>query len=663
MSVNRGNKAEVEQPAAVEQQTHAAPKVETQQTTGEWDVKEDPKVSVTPNNPLDDLDIPEWGGSRNDAQMSIASIMRGFGGVLATDTVHDVTAKVAEIINNIIDESKSAEVKKLRCIAVPASRTGNYDAVVVLQTVRISGQIMTGFHSLLIEQSNDTLLPTTQTINGVTFENILTVNDAYNAGYVSIIQAEAIAGSIAPQATQKPVACGYQSIYAETTIDATKIRDILMEATNSIKATFAMMVKDRQHLRLDEIVSNPNIRTLSTISLQESQERPNGLPIRSDIVTELTLIEGKANQQGGVDSRQHLRLSRVSAFVDLIYALPRQQQYGYQNQVPAHYIPRLVITDVTTPIAVDPLNAVLLSLANATSINKGRAYAIQWRDTYNKTDMSIRDIGAIGYQVPAINETGKPGLALIESDADLRNLVDRMLIPEMMYSIDIAQGGTSSWLLQIFARAGDGNKNANRLIFNAANVLTKGRFEAIFAKRMNMSIQDAREYRLIQRAGVFHAGYYKRDNERHDLRELDLLAVMNITKGDPTSIETYLRTLTQGVEAPQLLLDHRLRLFRKLVSAVYVKDYVTRYDFLGTFIDSLIEAISATGLVITPGNAVLTQSQPGYSVTMDELANRLSNGAMSHYQANQYNSGNNNWGIGSNWNTGYANNANKTNSW
>lgn len=652
-----------------EQEVQVANPTDTQQPIDpqpQWTAEEPVGQATTPPPPAseDILDIPEWGGNKSNEGLSIASIMRGYGGVLSTDVVSETTKLVAKTFDEILKAATSADVKALKVISVPSSRTGNFDAVVVLQTTRINGKVITGFHTCLIEASNKSLLPSTITIQGQTVENIVTVNDAYNAGYVGIIQQEVIAGSIAPTIEQKAIPCGYQSIYTETPLEPTRLRDILNEAANSIKATFAMMVKGRQTFRIDALVANPNMRSISTVSLQpEANDRANGLPVRSDIVTELNLVEGKQDNQNQVESRMHMRLSRVASYIDLIYATPNNQ--NMYNGVPAHYVPRMVITDVSTPIAVDPLNAVLLSLANATSINKNRAYAIQWRDAYNKNDgsASIRDIGAIGYQVPAITDTKKPGLIALDSDIALRNLVEQQLRPEMMYSIDIAQGGASSWLLQIFARAGDGNQNANRLIYNAANVLTSGRFEPIFAKKLNLSVEDARSYRLLSSSGVFHAGYYQRENTRHDLRELDLLAVLNITKGDPLSIETYLGTLSNSQVHPRLLLDRRLRFFRKLVSTVYVKDYVTRYDFLGVFIDSLIEAVNNSKLVINPGNAILTNSQPGYSVSMDDLSNRLSTGTIGNGQtSNFHDPSGNSWGIG-NWNTGYQNQQNRTNSW
>lgn len=644
MAANRPNKTETAQ-AKVEDQVQ--PQAQ-QQTTPVSAPTPEPQPQVQ-QQVQPQADIPEWGSSQND-KLSISTILGTFGGDLDNGSATETTNQVKEIFNELLKEN-SINKDKIDVITVPSARTGNFDAVVVKQTTKIGGKVCTGFHTLIVEASREGLIPTTSNINGTTVETILTVNDAFTAGYCKNITGEVIATT--PFQTN-PISCSYQAIYRETTLDKVNLREILNEALNSIKASFSMLVKTRQHFTLNGLSNNTELNLVSNVVVGNTPNRPNGLPARSDIEFHLIVTEG-TNQENrnSVNSLKSTKLSRVGGYVDLIYTVPRMNQYQYNGQVPPHFVPRFVITELSTPLAVDPLNCALLSIANATTLNKDRGYAIQWRGAYNNNGgatAELRDIGAIGYQVPAINADGKPGASEIKSDHDLRSIIEKQLTPSMIYSIDVSQGGANSWLLQIFARAGDGNASANKILFNAANTLTDGRFAPILARLAKVNLQDAQNVRLVYNSGKYHAGYFKRDGVMHDIRDVDdWLAVLNLTKGDPVAIETYLSTLQQGREHQQILLDRRLRLLRKLTSNVVVKDYITRYDFSSVFIAALIQAVSDSKVNITPSNQLLNQAQPDYNLNIDDLAGRLvTNTYVQH--TNQHNPNNNGYNIGSNWN-------------
>ena len=105
-----------------------------------------------------------------------------------------------------------------------------------------------------------------------------------------------------------------------------------------------------------------------------------------------------------------------------------------------------------------------------------------------------------------------------------------------------------------------------------------------------------------------YVGYYNRDGEYRDIRELDLLAVLNtVGQKDPDIVQQYLTTLV-GPENIHIRLARRSRILSRIAKDVHIKAYSRKYDFNAAFIEALTRAVAACGLVINNDN-ILNQNQ------------------------------------------------------
>lgn len=546
------------------------------------------------------------------------------------------------------------------------SKTGSFSAVLVTIPTTVNNQMYVGTQTLLMESSRAPLDNLTQQTPTGAIEIVLSPVDAFTPEFIALAHKE-IARFYKNDALI--IDAGLQVIYRETHIkDESAVAIILNEATQAIDATLRQLdPREKQNrFNLDKVVKNPTARIVSKFALDESAQQANGLPVRADITAELLMQQSSSKQQT-IQTQTTISLAKAASYVDLIYTAPAQTFAGVpQYNTPGqqyHYIPRITLTELATDMAGSPMEFILLGVANMTSLNRNRSYGIQWRDSYNKVGQgSLRNLGALGWQMPHLNATpgneGVPGNLAIESDQDLQRLINTAINPSPVYSLEVEQAGRNGWLLETFSQAALGNLAANRNVVDAADALTAGRFRAIYARNARVNLEDASSVQVIRATqDLNHIGYYKNpEGEYADLRELDLLAVLNIANGNIELVRDFLSTVvaTTG-EHPLQRLDKRLRIFRKICPEVVVKGYTTKYDFNAVFIQSLIEAIEATGFVLNATNTLLASQQQVYTQTVQDWANVMVDPSVGNglYQAHTFTPQGQIYNVGQNMGFGY----------
>ena len=173
----------------------------------------------------------------------------------------------------------------------------------------------------------------------------------------------------------------------------------------------------------------------------------------------------------------------------------------------------------------------------------------------------------------------------------------------------------------MFAKAGEGNQDAIGILIQAADNLTNHNFSKIWAVLNNNTPQPL----ITTTDDMSYIGYYNRDGEYHDIRELDLLALLNtIGLKDPDSVNDYLATFASP-EASQVRLYKRLRILQRIAKDVHIKAYSRKFDFGGNFIEALTRAIAACGLVIGNDSILNQQDVAVYNQTVANWQNNLVN--------------------------------------
>ena len=121
-------------------------------------------------------------------------------------------------------------------------------------------------------------------------------------------------------------------------------------------------------------------------------------------------------------------------------------------------------------------------------------------------------------------------------------------------------------------------------------------------------------------------GTYKYEGETRDIRELDLLAVMNmIGQNDPGLVESFLATFSSP-EPAQVRLDRRSRILKSIAKDVQIRAYSRKYDFGGLFLQALTAAISANQVAISNDNFMQNQDNV-YTQTISQWQQNMVNPA------------------------------------
>jgi hypothetical protein len=377
---------------------------------------------------------------------------------------------------------------------------------------------------------------------------------------------------------------------------------------------------------------------------------PTGLPIRTDISVSLRATANGGNASANLDLHSRgIELVRVDGYVDLVFREPLKQIQNY-NQPPQtqHYFPRFVMTRVDSEFDALTPEIHLFGIAQSTilSMNMGWSGVYLPRST-NRSGDDLRDIGAVGYEVNLTgNPDARPERVDTKSDTftrqNLFKLISTLIEPSLVYSLDVEETGAETFLTQTYMEAADGNMQAYERIITAANNLTNNHFNDCFDRGM-IARNDMNRVML---------GYYfGEDGLKHDLREIDYLAMLNLRGGvDMQNVIDFAATY-DNVEIPLAMrLEKRSKLIRSMIlGGVHVKGMARRITFAPNFMAALNTACHRAGLVVRPQNIIADFNGAAGRAQYDAASmaiNPQMAGATSAFQYTQANYGQNGRNIG-----------------
>jgi len=333
-----------------------------------------------------------------------------------------------------------------------------------------------------------------------------------------------------------------------------------------------------------------------------------GMPMRSDVVVTF------ANRRPGqADMRQSLntgdrdmRMSQISAFIDLLYS-PTQQVTNIwqmnQANMQQKFAPNLIITSLQSEVGYTPA-MMLMALVTAATVNNNSYWVQTFRPTATRADakdIDMADLGAINIEG---NLNGAPGTKFGEymdvksqnvRPEEINALIAGLIHPGLVMSIDVPDCGGQTWYLSLFRDAYLGRQSAIQTIYAAANQLTNGEFARNFPENTPMF-----ETMTNPEGNRIHMGYWT-DNQgqTRDLRDFDYLAAANLLgRSNPQ----YIADWTDTFLATNYPIQWRLNARKKFIddmsnfTAKY-KGFATRVTFSSQFIGALIKACTEAGLV------------------------------------------------------------------
>lgn len=393
---------------------------------------------------------------------------------------------------------------------------------------------------------------------------------------------------------------GMQVVYRTINMDdPNQVNRILTAATNaavgstSLKTVGGDISEGRtlaHTLRSNGIQLNANVNTNP-----EPLTTPNGLPVRRDIVVKSTATLPGATQNNLRATRSGgARFAETSAFATLEYVAPEVPQYNpYMAPQPVptqRYIPRIVITNIDSD-GIQTLPSVLLGISTTTVIQEGLLWTEPFRPQKGRrnSDYDIRDIGAIGYDIKELNADEKPGMVDTKSNsftnADFYRLMASTVMPTPIYSIDIEEAGSLSWLTKVFSLAANNDADAKRAIIEACDSLTDNLFSTHFKGDTILQADNNRIFLGTYRPLGDSTG------ELRDIRDLDYLAILNICGEDPRIVEDF--EMTQRASSGPLV--RRLSELNGILEQIMgpsltIKGYANRFTFHHLFIEALAKS-------------------------------------------------------------------------
>lgn len=371
-----------------------------------------------------------------------------------------------------------------------------------------------------------------------------------------------------------------------------------------------------------------------------------GLPVRNDLAIELNYLT-RAQGLTGINSEVSNGLTRVGGYVDLEFvgngvAAP-VQNYGFQpfQQIPTQqYAPRYVITDLDTRTDAVALEDILLGLYSSTMVTQNWTWArpFEPRLGRKKNETDMRDIGALGYVInfgdPTSTERKRVPTTGTFSQADLFKLISFAVHDQAMISIDIDETGTLSWVHQYFIAAANGVESAYRQIVTAADNLTNN----VFSKNWDNSPIIRDDFNRV------HLGYFiGNDGERHDLREIDRLAILNLFGDRDMEVVYAWDRSWNDLNIPlELRLETRAKIFKNSLPGVEITGYARRATFTTKFLTVLAHSIAQAGLMVQQTNMTMItqtgQQRPLYNMADVALQNQAFGGGFT-FAGNQGYSG------------------------
>ena len=558
---------------------------------------------------------------------SIAQLFNTFGSTTQTSTSDSEVQKIAALMREYVEENKLADFS---VVPISNQQTGNYGAVAFCNKRIVDGKPRHFCHIAMIEKSKQTEQQAAVLNYGAhAVEVFVSVADAYTSAYVGKVTAalQRHFGDTASVANG-----GWSVVYRDTPVTLDEFRPFIVEAMIAIEHSINSTQRNRAIFNLGMLTGQNPVRLRNHILLDQYKLSPSGLPIRSDIKSELVLSQSSGNKTV-VEEVSELRICEVSAYVDLIYVPPNQGFFGgmaqpmMMGQAPVpHYIPRINITNFAMDLPSSSLEFMLLGIASIASLAKNRSYGIVWRDNFGGATNTKRNLGAVGLHVQGLTADNTPGILDVSSDVRmLYQLMQTVMAENPVFTLELTQGGQSNWATTVIARIATGDVRSQEQLIQACDNLTQGKFTPIYTQLCQQS-GGALQQIVTSSDEPSLVGTYKYEGETRDIRELDLLAVMNmIGQNDPGLVESFLATFSSP-EPAQVRLDRRSRILKSIAKDVQIRAYSRKYDFGGLFLQALTAAISANQVAISNDNFMQNQDNV-YTQTISQWQPNMVNPA------------------------------------
>lgn len=543
------------------------------------------------------------GAAGPGAGFSFRNLGTGMRSMMTRSPASEVLNKLAKAMGDLYEEAAAKDFT-YTLIPVDMNNTSSLSVSVLVLAVQDTEKLNLGvaYHTLIVEASAEAPAPRYVPINGVNVEVVRTLAEAFDATMIREVQ-ERVARAF-PRETNL--------FNTEATLVPRdfKIEDkerlYRLAANTAYACSQELQVRDSNFIDLNlaraEHDSNLQVRTLFN---QPQQEDAVGSPQRADVVIDFSAAPLNQNQnQQNLERTQSV--SRLTGFIDMVwdplvqqqgqFGMPQPAAWGAPQMSTVCYAARLVITQLESTQALT-IGSQLLALVPAVALSENNAWTQNYKSAGFSAGKDIRDIGAIGYEVKLSNDPNV-GYDRVDTKSDsfkpehLHQLLSMTFRPGLIISLDVPECGPQTWYNSVFGATAEGDPRAIEAVLRAANMLTNGNFQNFFDPSKSRIAMD--ENNRIQ------LGYYTNpvDGQRHDLREIDYLAILNLVGDkDLSVVKKWSNTFLASTPIEQRLAE-RKQIITGVAPDAVITGYARRVTFSQDFITALVGASKAAGLTM-----------------------------------------------------------------
>lgn len=498
-----------------------------------------------------------------------------------------------------IDKQLTPEMKKTyRFIALDDPSSLAISALIMTGRWLAGGKEHVFFYTLQIEATSR-VSSFTDNVNGQQVEITRVASDALDEKMFAAVRQKV--AEIFPGARETMHNCGAAVVH--TTVDPKndeQIHNVLVMAGRAVQGHMVHAFGDEPPFSVTWIPKDTRIQSRISYTPAPVVDA-SGSPLRTDVSVEVVskLVRGQGPQ--GIHNEERT-LTHVGGFVDLIFTTPPPVQFQGQIVPSQRYYPRFVVTSIRSALDAETLETRLFGLVSggllmAKNMNWGGVFLTR-HGVDPKHD--LRDIGAVGYEVPLDASTPNVplGKKLKTHDAtftreNLGELIRAAFHPQLVISFDAIELGPDWWLDETFVLAARNHPDAVAAILQAANNLTGGHFKNLFKGGPI----------LVDNNNRIHLGYYSDDlvqGQKSDIRNLDYLALLNLV-GDKTlqPVIDWDKSFEDGMVDPRIRMETRLKILRsRYEDRMTINGFARRLTFTANFLTALADACVQAGLDI-----------------------------------------------------------------
>lgn len=457
------------------------------------------------------------------------------------------------------------------------------------------------YHTLILEASADAPPPIVEVWNNNKYEIVRHACEAYDQDMLNVV------GEQLKRVFPKANFINADACVVPRDFDVRNELQVKQLLGNAIYADATELGKSRPNFRdltLTEMGRD------STLAIRTAFGNPPVLdvvnhPLRSDVSVELVSMR----QNRGQPAMESLNrqgdsgkvVSQVNGFIDLVWdpVMPVGNMMYYAPQQPLatqKYAARLVITNLESKELLT-IPAQLLALAGGTFLQEDNGWVGAFRPrAFGNKETTFHDIGGVGIEMNLEgNPTGYGVRVDTKKDSftpdQLARLISMAIRPGLIISVDVPECDPQTWYNGFLGAGGRGVPDAIEAILYSANLLTNGHFGRRFPQNEQIFVNDNNR---------IHMGYYfDKNGEKRDIRDVDMLAVMNVLgEKDPLIIRRWSDTFLRHDVPMSVRMADRMRIIEGIAGTVTFTGYARRVTFTQKFIEALLLAVKDTGMTI-----------------------------------------------------------------